>query len=399
MNFVHLVCVTSQNNNKYYDMRENADGTFTATYGRIGVTETEKVYPMSRWNSTYNQKIGKGYVDKTDNVRTTKLVKTEVEYKPIDDPDIRGVVEFLMSKARDTVKKNYEIEASAVTPQMIAKAQSIIDRLINIPGSAYVSNFNTLLLELFQTIPRRMAKVQDYLADSAYDYEKIVRREQDLLDVMASQVTKDSVTVEHAGDGSVTALDAFGLTFTPVTDKDVEIIKKNLGKECESLYYKAWRVENKKTRDAFKAFTAGKGRITKKLLWHGSRTENWWGILRSGLVLRPANVVINGKMFGSGLYFATRAKKSVGYTSLHGSYWAGGDSRFGFMALCDVVYGKPYNVSDNRGCHDMTYEKLQRVAPGCSSLHAHAGSVLRNDEIIVYREDQVTIKYLVELKA
>lgn len=46
----------------------------------------------------------------------------------------------------------------------------------------------------------------------------------------------------------------------------------------------------------------------------------------------------------------------------------------------------------------MTYAKLQKVAPGCSCLHAHAGRVLRNDEVIVYREDQVTIKYLVELK-
>ena len=398
MEFAHLVCVTSQNNNKYYDMRANGNGTFTATYGRIGVTATDKVYPMYKWPSIYNQKIGKGYVDKTENVRTTKLVKTEVEYKPIDDPDIRGVVEYLMSKARDTVKKNYEIEASAVTPQMVAKAQAQINRLINMSGSLATSEFNALLLELFQTIPRRMAKVQEHLAESIADFGKILIREQRLLDVMASQVTKDAVTVEHAGDGTVTALEAFGLIFTPVTDKDVEVIKKNLSKECEPLYYKAWRVENKKTRDAFKAFTAGKGRITKKLLWHGSRTENWWGILRSGLVLRPANVIINGKMFGSGLYFATRARKSVGYTSLHGSYWAGGDSHFGFMALCDVAYGKPYNVYDNSGCNNMTYEKLQRVAPGCSSLHAHAGSVLRNDEIIVYREDQVTIKYLVELK-
>ena len=37
MQYKHLVCVTGQNNNKYYDMREKPDGTFDATYGRIGV--------------------------------------------------------------------------------------------------------------------------------------------------------------------------------------------------------------------------------------------------------------------------------------------------------------------------------------------------------------------------
>ena len=100
-------------------------------------------------------------------------------------------------------------------------------------------------------------------------------------------------------------------------------------------------------------------------------------------------------MFGYGLYFAPRARKSVGYTSLRGSYWAGGHSNYGFMALYEVVYGKPYDVSDNAGLSDMNYEKLQKRAPGCSCLHAHAGSVLRNDEVIVYREDQTTIKYLV----
>ncbi|MFR1480267.1 MAG: hypothetical protein ACLSB9_33645 [Hydrogeniiclostridium mannosilyticum] len=103
------------------------------------------------------------------------------------------------------------------------------------------------------------------------------------------------------------------------------------------------------TRKNFKAFCKGKGRITKKLFWHGSRTENWWSILRTGLVLRPTNSVINGKMFGYGLYFAPRARKSVGYTSLRGSYWAGGHSNYGFMALYEVVYGKPYDVSDNIG--------------------------------------------------
>ena len=32
-------------------------------------------------------------------------------------------------------------------------------------------------------------------------------------------------------------------------------------------------------------------------------------------------------MFGHGLYFAPRAKKSIGYTSLNGSYWSGGMDR------------------------------------------------------------------------
>ena len=48
--------------------------------------------------------------------------------------------------------------------------------------------------------------------------------------------------------------------------------------------------------------------------------------------------------------------------------------------------------------YDFNYERLQKTCPGANCLHAHAGSMLRNDEIIVYKEDQCTIKYLVELR-
>ena len=48
--------------------------------------------------------------------------------------------------------------------------------------------------------------------------------------------------------------------------------------------------------------------------------------------------------------------------------------------------------------YDFNYERLQKTCPGANCLHAHAGSMLRNDEIIVYKEDQYTIKYLVELR-
>ena len=47
---------------------------------------------------------------------------------------------------------------------------------------------------------------------------------------------------------------------------------------------------------------------------------------------------------------------------------------------------------------NFNYEALQKNCPGANCLHAHEGNMLRNDEIIVYKEEQCTIKYLVELK-
>lgn len=395
MEYKHLVCVTGVNNNKYYDMRQLNDDTFEAVYGRIGVTANKAIYAMSRWKSILNQKLRKGYEDMTDLAVVTETTTVE-KYKPIEDADIAALVEFLRQQARDTIQKNYTIGSEKVSQAMVDTAQGILNDLAG--NQPTIRSFNDKLLELFTVIPRRMEYVPDYLASTKNEFEKIIHREQELLDVMAGQVSDNETVTNEVGDESMTVLEAFGLEISPADEKDVEIIKKELGKECEGLFSRAWRVENKASRKKFKEFTKGKGRIAKKLFWHGSRTENWWSILRTSLVLRPTNAVINGKMFGYGLYFAPRARKSVGYTSLRGSYWAGGTSDRGFMALYEVVYGKPYDVSDNNGCGNMTYSKLQKVAPGCSCLHAHAGRVLRNDEVIVYREDQVTIKYLVELK-
>jgi poly [ADP-ribose] polymerase len=106
-----------------------------------------------------------------------------------------------------------------------------------------------------------------------------------------------------------------------------------------------------------------------------------------------------------GIYFAPKAQKSIGYTSLSGSYWAGGRSEVGYMALMEVAYGTPYDVYDYHSkYHSLNYKSLQDFKKGANCLHAHAGasmggsSSLRNDEIVIYKEAQCTIKYLVEIR-
>ena len=106
----------------------------------------------------------------------------------------------------------------------------------------------------------------------------------------------------------------------------------------------------------------------------------------------------NLKMFGYGLYFAPRARKSIGYTSLSGSYWTRGTSNVGYMALQEVAYGVPYDVhSFDSKYYSFDYKKLRAAKADADCLHAHAGSMLQNDEIVIYDEAQTTIKYLIEI--
>ncbi len=396
----HLVMVTAgANNNKYYDMTPHGD-SWTATYGRIGSGSQTRTYPMSQWNSKYNEKINKGYVDQTDLVKD--LISTEKpkqsEYKEIENKVISEIVERLQAMARKAISENYTISSNKVTQAMVDEAQTILTSLLSIEDK---SEFNNTLLKLFTVIPRKMGSVRSYIAQDDTQFAKIISREQDLLDIMKGQVVQKQVIEEVKDDKPLydrTILEQLGLEFEECTVEDIARIKVALG-SCSDKYHKAWKVKNIRTQKRFDDFVKDNNIKDVRLLFHGSRNENWWSIINSGLVLRPTNAVITGKMFGFGIYYAPKAKKSLGYTSLSGSYWANGNSSSGFMALMDVAYGKPYDVhSFESRFHTFDYAALQKACPGANCLHAHEGSMLRNDEIIVYKEEQCTIKYLVELK-
>ena len=408
---VYLVMVTENNHNKYYRMIANEDGaTFTAEYGRVGASPQKRTYPLSLWNNKRNEKLRKGYVDQThlmeDLITVVKAKKEKSEYKPIENKAIAEIIDRLMSMAKQKVQQNYRVESNQVTQAMVDEAQKIIDDLVSIKAT---NAFNDKLMELFTVIPRKMSNVSDYLARTKDDFNRIIKDEQDLLDVMRGQVITHTVEEEEDSEDdqpirNETILEAMGLTVKPVSDDEVQLIKSKLG-DCEDRFYQAWRVVNNKTQKRFDEFVAKEKITDTRLFWHGSRNENWWSIINTGLVLRPTNAVITGKLYGYGIYFAPKARKSLGYTSLSGSYWARGNSNSAFMSLMNVAYGEPYDVySFNSKYNSLTYDGLQKFKNGANSLHAHAGAdmgygnSLRNDEVIVYKEDQVTIKYLVELR-
>ena len=397
----YLVMVTaSANNNKYYKQIPHGD-SWTAEYGRVGSSPQRREYSMSQWESKYNEKIRKGYVDQSDLVED--LIQADKpkksEYREIENKVIAEIVERLQSMARKAISDNYTISSNKVTQAMIDEAQDILTSLINLDD---VESFNETLLKLFTTIPRKMGNVQSYLSKSKDDFSDIIQKEQDLLDVMKGQVVQKQIIDESVNENSEqkenTILEQLGLVFEECDKKDIAIIKDALG-SCSDKFYKAWRVENIKTQRRYDDFVRENNIKNTKLLFHGSRNENWWSIINSGLVLKPTNAVITGKMFGYGIYYAPKARKSLGYTSLSGSYWARGNSSSGFMALMDVAYGKPYDVySFDSKYYDFNYEKLQQACKGANCLHAHEGSMLRNDEIIIYKEEQCTIRYLIELR-
>lgn len=398
----YLIFVSADNHNKYYNCFPEGD-RFRVEYGRVDATKTTTYYPISKFESQIKSKLKKGYQDvtdlKKDLVEEISSTNPESPYREIENEAVRRIVDKLQSLARETVNKNYTVKASAVTSDMVDAAQKIIDELAN--SNLSVDEFNNTLLKLFAVIPRKMGNVRDYLADSNDDFSKIISKEQDLLDVMRGQIyvkPEEPTQDEPIEKKEQTILEELGLVIEEVDKNDVALIK-TLMKESAGKYRNAWKVTNLKTQERYDKFIKDNNIKDTKLLFHGSRSENFWSIIRTGLVLRPTNAVITGKMFGYGVYYAPKCAKSIGYTSLSGSYWARGGSNTAYMALFDVAYGTPYNVYNfDSKYYDLNYDKLQKFKPGANCLHAHADKgMLRNDEIVVYKEEQMTIKYLIEI--
>ena len=335
------------------------------------------------------------YVDMTHLVSEPQVADTGDDYLPIADSAIAEVFDFLRRCSRQILQQNYTISTDKVTMAMVREAQYKLEEL----GHARdCRDFNRLLIELFSVLPRQMGQVQNYLAGSANDMGKIVQREQDLLDVMRGQVAIPVAKKTNENSAAQTMLEAMNLLVSPVSAEEKENIIRHLGQQG-SKYHNAWRVDQADTRKQFKEYMESHPGCVKKFLWHGSKNENWLNILGTGLKLNP-NATITGKMFGKGIYFAPSATKSAGYTSMTGSYWANGRSNRAFMAVMEVACGKAFDIYDRPyNWSGITAQNLDSYCKGANYVFAHKDKgMLRNDEIVVYNEAQVTVRYLVELR-
>lgn len=415
-----------QGNNKFYDMVE-IGGELHSFYGRVPEPMpplgdisaykelsrvSEKIYPIYQWDSIYRQKVGKGYKDMTDMYKSNETIDSEDDiYAPIENKNIAKIVNRLQILAKEVVNANYKVSPYAITQEMIDEAQRYIDYATVCFNNGDVKSFDRTMEELFAVIPRKMDRVDDFQAGIPSRMEEVLNREQDLLDTLKGQMIQPvngQKVVTKSGDKH-TILEINGITMEECTPDDIVEIKKRMGNSSH-LFVNAWKVSNKKQETAYKAYCKEEGLRKRdcRLLWHGTRSQNVFSILKTGLVLRPTNAVLTGSMLGKGLYFAPDFLKSRNYTSARGTTWASGRDETGFMILHAVAYGNPYNLNSfGVISSDFSYRDLRKLKDSNGnkyhSVHAHKGmdtgwSALKADEIVVYKEEQVMPLYLVEIR-
>lgn len=417
----YLIMVNpDKNNNKFYRMVDLGNHTWGAFYGRIGEKQGESVYsdhvtkpyeyPDYMYAIKYQEKILKGYKDKTECHKTGNVKADQVvEFSNISEPMVAELIRRLMQFAKRTIERNYTVMSKDVTLQMVSEAKKELNALRTVKT---LKCFNNHLLELMHIIPRRIdgygaSGVAAAMAHSIDEFAEIILREESLLDVMEGQVNVDEKR-NHNKTKPVDILEALEIEIHVANQEQVLDVKKHLNASLESNLVGVYRVINKRTQAAFDAYLKSQekigNKVTVKQFWHGSRNENWMSILQKGLVLNP-DAFITGKMFGQGIYFAPSAMKSWGYTSAPNAIYtrrnSGRTMHTAFMALYATAYGKPFELySHTSKWLHYNYQCLHREHPDCSCVHAKASKgMLYNDEVIFYREDQMTINYICEFAA
>jgi len=426
LKYAKLVHVSVENgkteqSNKVYIMEEQSDGRIKCEYGRIGAGMTTVYKSSHEWGKIYNEKTGsrKGYTDVTDMVAETLTAADPTtpvaasKTAAIPDVIVRKLIDDLMAFANKSIQQNYKVTQDAVTELQVETAQGILDDIIkSLTINVDIKEINNKLLKLYTIIPRRMDNVKNYILDPVTDKnsleraQKFLSNEQDTLDTMAGQVKlikqqKEAAKPVPATKGKkakeVNILDQMGLKIEVETNKDaLALIDKLIGSNA-SRVRQIYKVVNLKTQDKFEKHYETMAEKHKRLYWHGSRNENWFNIIQTGLLIRPSGAIHTGSMFGDGIYFADKSQKSVGYSSLSGSYWARGTSNKGYLALFDVNLGNQKHITNHsHDCYSLSEKVLQKE--GYDSVFAHGGADLRNNEFIVYNPAKCTISYLIEME-
>lgn len=421
LRFAKLVHVSvdngkTDNSNKVYIMEELSDGRIKCEYGRVGKNMVTVYKSSSEWNKIIREKTSstKGYTDVTDLLAeavedTSTSGATKQKTDDIKDTMVKRLIDELMAFANKSIAKNYKVTQDAVSEQQVLAAQDIIDKIsaLLVVG-VDVKHINDMLLRLYTIIPRRMDNVKAYLIDDTSNKtavekaQKFIGDEQSTLDTMAGQVQlikqqkAAAAAPEEAKLDEVTILDQMGLAVEVENDKDtLELVKKLMGPNAHQIK-KVFKVVNKKTQKSFDSHYEKAPVKKRRLYWHGSRNENWFNILQTGLLIRPSGAVHTGSMFGDGIYFADKAQKSIGYSSLRGSYWTKGGDDKAFLALFDVHVGNQKEILHHTSsCYSLSASILKK--DNYDSVFAKGGADLRNNEYIVYNPAQCTVSHLIEI--
>lgn len=284
-----------------------------------------------------------------------------------------------------------------VTPAQLREARTLLTAL---RGTA---NHSRSDIERYLTlIPQHIKNVRktDWITPSW------VRDQEDLLDALEAAIASSTANTGRGKDSALppipfrnklTLLDKSSDEFKEIDKKFRASQNANHASAARKLV-RVWKItDTDKT-----AWDTSKGTLKHhRSLWHGTTAGNVLSILRTGLICPPSSdgrYATTGRMFGDGVYFSDQSTKSLNYAV--GVWNRNVGSGNPMMFLADVVMGREYRPTSGYGNipREARTGKDDKGRP-YNSIFVRGGTCnVRNNEMIVWNTDQITLTHLCEFE-
>ena len=289
-----------------------------------------------------------------------------------------------------------------ITKDTVAEARKVLDAMESyvakkdFDAKEFITNLNSYLMLVPQTVGHARGWHKQF-----FSTHNTLQRQSTLLDQLEASSDIADARMKAALSGAVASTIAdtpslFNADLKILTDKAMiakieKMFYESINQKHESRNMKPIRFYEVTLPDAKAAYDADGGKLSNQmLLWHGTRIFNVLSILKNHLFCPPksGSFHVTGRMFGDGIYGSDQSTKALNYAR---GYWDGGPrDKNCFMFLVDFGMGNYYVPRSS-------YESLPKA--GYDSTFAKPGqSGILNNEMIVYRNSQVCIRYLVEFE-
>lgn len=404
------------NNNKWWTGQLFDDGTVKATWGRVGYSGDSGEWQGgdSYLDKKVREKMKKGYTElKTvgavtssagsgaavkdsdlHSIAKNQLIKSS---NPTLERLIKRFVDANVHKITSSTQITYNSSTGLfatplgiVTMEGLTDARDLLAKLApQIRSRRFGADTDALLSKYLRLIPQHLGMGR-FSTETVIPDDNAIQKQNDLIDSLESSYQAMQTTPAQKTDGTKKAAEqVFKVDLDVLTDSAE---RNRLDRFFENSKKRMHGYDNVRVKEIFKVTLHEMATVFEKdtkpiqEVFHGTSQANCLSILKSGLkVSPPSTAAIAGKMFGNGIYGAINSTKSLGYT--FGRWGQGGTGDAGWLFICDFAMGKTYVTHGSCG--------NQR---GYDSVWAKAGHSLHNDELIVYRNAQVNIRYLLECK-
>ena len=361
-------------------------------------------------------------------------VNVDVEHMPSKlDKHTANLISILFDQAMYVdAMQDFDIDTrrmplGALTSAQVERGVEVLAQIEDIlrSSSAHSSHASTELVRLtsrfYSVLPHDFGRRRPPVIDNTDMLQRAFDKCNVLLDIEkatklmekadGSEAKREKKRVPHPRDAQYESLHA-GLELvheSSVEYRQVLEAFESTRRMTNTKLLNVWRVNRHGEESRFAPYKAlGNAR----LLWHGTNIAVVAAILSSGLRIMPHS----GGRCGKGIYLASECGKSQQYTS------PSMKRKIGCMFLAEAALGREYSIVEDapslvrapksydsvvaRGCttpaklEAMMIDGRQVLLPSGKprKTKSCAFSCFSQDEYLVYREEQVRLRYVVSVK-